>query len=250
MGSIGNEIIRLKEVDSTNRYFMDWLNREKPAEGTLVIADNQTAGRGVDGARWESQHSRNLTFSFVLYPEFLAIDAQFYLNKMISLGLADSMEALLKGHRGIRIKWPNDIYIDDRKVAGTLVQNGVKGSRFEFVVVGIGLNVNQMDFPGDAGNPVSLQAVAGYPFDLDSVLGIVLERIERRYEQLKQGQRKLFDEDYLRLLYRIQQLSDYIYKEKQVKARITGVDRYGRLILEIPGEKIIECDLKEIKFKI
>jgi len=248
MATIGNEIIRLKEIDSTNRFFMDWLSREKLEEGTLVITDNQSAGRGTDGAIWESEPFMNLTFSFILYPSFLAIDAQFYLNKVISLGLADVVREALPGREDIRIKWPNDIYIGDHKVAGTLIQNGVKGSQFEFALIGIGLNVNQGSFKGEAANPVSLQMMSGKKFDLEDVLKQTISKIEQRYELLKKGSKLAIDEDYLKFLYRIQQLSGFIYKGHPIKAKITGVNRYGQLILEIPGEKIIECDLKEIKF--
>jgi len=250
MGKIGNEMIRLPEVDSTNRYFMDWLTKEKPEEGTLVITGDQTSGKGMDGARWESERDQNLTFSFILYPAFLAPEAQFYLNKTISLGLVDLVSELLPGRNDIRIKWPNDIYIGDHKVAGTLIQNGVKGSVFDFSVIGIGLNVNQVAFQGEAANPVSLKIVAGKAFNLEEVLKLTLEKIENRYDLLKQGQKQAIDENYLKLLYRINQLSGYFYKGSSIKAKITGVNRYGQLILEIPGEKIIECDLKEIRFEI
>jgi len=250
MAVIGKEIIRLKEVDSTSRFFMDWLNREAVKEGTLVIADYQKAGRGTDGAVWESEPARNLTFSFLLYPVFLAIDAQFYLNKVISLGLADLVAELIPGRRDIRIKWPNDIYIGNQKVAGTLIQNGVKGSCFEYSVVGIGLNVNQVAFHGEATNPVSLKIVTGKEFDPEDVLALTLQKIEKRYEMLKHGARRAIDEYYLQMLFRKQELSSFIYRGNPIKAKITGVNRYGHLILEIPGEKIIECDLKEIKFEI
>jgi BirA family biotin operon repressor/biotin-[acetyl-CoA-carboxylase] ligase len=248
MTSIGKEMIRLKVVDSTNLYFLDWLTREKPEEGTLVIADFQTTGRGVDGSKWESEHAMNLTFSFVLYPYFLALEAQFYLNKIISLGLCDMVREILPGHDDIRIKWPNDIYIGDRKVAGTLIQNGVKGTLFEYAVVGIGLNVNQQEFQDDITNPVSLKVAAGKEFNLEDVLKSTLTRIEQRYESLRQGAKQQIDQDYLQRLYRLQQLSGYLYKGNKIQAKISGVNRFGQLILEIPGEKIIECDLKEIKF--
>jgi BirA family biotin operon repressor/biotin-[acetyl-CoA-carboxylase] ligase len=237
-------------IDSTNRFFMDWLSREKPEEGTLVITDYQTAGRGTDGARWESEHSLNLTFSFVLYPTFLAIEAQFYLNKVISLGLVDLVREVLPGRDDIRIKWPNDIYIGDHKVAGTLIQNGVKGSLFEFSVIGIGLNVNQDSFRGEIANPVSLRMVAGKKFDLENMLKLAVEKIEQRYASLKQGTKQAIDKDYLEFFYRMQRLSGFIYKGNPIQAKITGVNRYGQLILEIPPEKIIECDLKEIKFEL
>jgi len=229
---------------------MDWLTREKLKEGTLVISDFQTAGRGMDGSKWESEPGRNLTFSFLLYPSFLAIEAQFYLNKIISLGLTDLVREVLPERDDIRIKWPNDIYIGNHKVAGTLIQNGVKGSQFDFSVIGIGININQESFSGEASNPVSLKMVAETAFDLDEMLSRTLAKIEHRLNQLKQGAKKEIDEDYLKLLYRMQQLSGYIYKGNPIQARIIGVNRYGQLILEIPGEKIIECDLKEIKFEI
>jgi BirA family transcriptional regulator, biotin operon repressor / biotin---[acetyl-CoA-carboxylase] ligase len=249
MAIIGSEIIRLKEVDSTNRFLMDWVSREKPGEGTLVISDFQAAGRGTDGSRWESEPGQNLTFSFLLYPSFLALEAQFYLNKVISLGLADLVSNVLPGRDDIRIKWPNDIYIGNKKVAGTLIQNGIKGSKFDFCVIGIGLNVNQESFSSDAPNPVSLKIASGKSFNLEALIKQTIARIDHRYNSLKQGAIKEIDESYLGLLYRVNQLAGYIYKGNPVLAKITGVNRYGQLILELPGEKIIECDLKEIKFE-
>jgi BirA family transcriptional regulator, biotin operon repressor / biotin---[acetyl-CoA-carboxylase] ligase len=250
MQIIGSEIIRLKEVGSTNDYLMNWLGRERPAEGTVVIAGYQSAGRGTDGSIWESEPGLNLTFSFIIYPLFLAPEAQFYLNKIISLGIADLFHDVLTQRGDIRIKWPNDIYIGNDKVAGTLIQNGVKGSTFDFSIIGIGLNVNQGSFPNDTGNPISLQMVAHRTFDLEDIFSRVLTNLEYRLNQLIKGELKEIDKDYLDRLYRFNQLAGYIYEGKSIQAKITGVNRYGQLILEIPGEKIIECDLKEIKFEI
>jgi len=243
-------MIRLQEVDSTNRFMMDWLTKEKVNEGTIVITEFQTAGRGTDGSLWESERGRNLTFSFVLYPHFLAIEAQFYLNKVISLGLYDVVNELIAGDAPVRIKWPNDVYAGDRKIAGMLIQNGVKGSQFEYSVIGIGLNVNQEKFHGDSANPVSLKMITGRDFSLEEILDLTILKIENRIIQLREGKKQEIDRDYLEVLYRYNQLSSYHYKEKQIQAKILGVNRYGQLQLEIPGDKIIECDLKEIKFKI
>jgi len=250
MATIGSDVIRLKEVGSTNNYLMDLYSIEKPAEGTVVLADYQTAGRGIDGSKWESEPGQNLTFSFILYPTFLAPEAQFYLNKIISLGLSDLAGELLPERDDIRIKWPNDIYIGNKKIAGTLVQNGVKGSSFDFSVIGIGLNVNQVEFPIDAINPVSLKAIATSSFILEDVFRLTLIKMENRLNQLIQGELRKIDKDYLDHLYRFNQLAGYIFEGKSIMAKITGVNRYGQLVLEIPGEKIIECDLKEIRFEI
>lgn len=250
MALIGSEIIRIKETGSTNRYLMDLLDSEKPREGTVVIADYQAAGRGADGNRWESAPGMNLTFSLILYPAFLLPETQFYLNKIISLGLSDLVSESLPKRNDIRIKWPNDIYIGNKKVAGTLIQNGVKGSSFDFSVIGIGLNVNQEIFPEGANNPVSLKAITHSNFNLEDVFREAIAKLESRLNQLIKGELSTIDKDYLIRLYRYQQLARYIYKRKSIEAKITGVNRYGQLILEIPGEKIIECDLKEVKFEI
>jgi BirA family transcriptional regulator, biotin operon repressor / biotin---[acetyl-CoA-carboxylase] ligase len=250
MAIIGSDIIRLKEIGSTNNYLMDRLGKENIKEGTVVLADYQTAGRGTDGSKWESDPEKNLTFSFILYPTFLAPEAQFYLNKIISLGLSDLVRELLPERDEVRIKWPNDIYIGNEKVAGTLIQNGVKGSSFDFSVIGIGLNINQESFPADATNPVSLKMIVHSAFNLEDIFRRMLASLDYRLHQLIQGAIKEIDGDYLDRLYRINQLAGYKIEGKSLKAKITGVNRYGQLILEIPGEKIIECDLKEIKFEI
>lgn len=248
MNAIGNEVIRLKEVDSTNLYLAQRMMTVKPGEGTVVIAENQTAGRGLDNNTWESEPSKNLTFSFILYPFFLAVADQFYLNKIISLGLADVFRKFLPDRTDIRIKWPNDIYIGDYKAAGTLVQNGVKGDSFEYTVIGIGLNVNQEVFRSDAPNPISLKMASGHAFDLQEVFQESLASLNHRYEMLKNGRRPEIDRNYLDLLYRLNQIERYLYKDNEIRAKIKGVNRYGQLVLEKPDEEIIVCDLKEIQF--
>lgn len=247
---IGKKIVHLKEIDSTNRYMMDWVARDRPEEGTMVISDFQTAGRGVDENRWESEHGRNLTFSFVLYPHFLAIEAQFYLNKAISLGVYDLVREMIPGNIKVSIKWPNDIYVGDHKVAGILIQNGVKSNRFDSCVVGIGLNVNQEGFGQDVSNPVSLKMVTGIESDLQMILDRMNIRLKERLKLLKEGSKQDLDEQYLKVLYRFRELAAFHYKGENIHAMISGVNRYGQLLLEIPGDRIIECDLKEIKFII
>ncbi len=245
---IGEEIIYLKEVDSTNRYLMDWLTREKIREGTIVTAGYQTAGRGMDHNSWDSAPGMNLTFSFLIYPQFLSADQQFYLNKSVSLALADFARNELTAAEPVRIKWPNDLYAGDHKLAGMLIQNGVKGHLFDFSVIGIGLNVNQVDFPHDVANPVSLKRLTGKDYNLDDLLQKLIVFLEERIDQLRRGNRQQLDADYLNLMYRFGTLGPFHYKGKDIKACIRGVNKYGQLILEIPGEKILECDLKEVKF--
>lgn len=243
---IGRHRIYLETVDSTNAYLMQMLDNGRPAEGTMVQAGFQTAGRGVDNNQWESAPGSNLTFSFVLYPGFLAAEAQFALNKFISLGIADFLEDYIPGR--VKIKWPNDIYADRRKISGILVQNGIRGNRFQFSIIGIGLNVNQAEFSPVAGNPVSMKMITGKHYDLDELLGRLCHALDRRYHQLSSGAMKELDGDYLNLLYRFGEQADYEVSGIRYRATIIGIGRYGSLLLEVSKEKVLECDLKEVVF--
>ena len=241
-------IVRLVEVGSTNQFALDLLAKGPVAEGTIIVTDKQTSGRGIEGNEWESEPGKNLTFSLVVYPDFLSADYQFYLNKTFSLGLYDVVR-LYAGEQ-TRIKWPNDIYCRNGKIAGILVQNGIQGNTFKYCVAGIGLNVNQMSFSSIAGNPVSLKMVTAKDYNLDTLLLELCRSIWNRLEMLRRGQLETIDIDYLTALYRLNEPAGYIYKGREIQARIKGVSRYGHLVLEVPSSKIIECDLKEVKFMI
>ena len=245
---IGEDIIFQEEVGSTNLYLMNRISQERIKEGTLVWTFRQTAGRGLDQNSWESTPGKNLTFSFVLYPSFLCADQQFRLTKAVSLGLIDLVMTKLPIIQEVKIKWPNDIYIGNRKVAGVLIQNGVKGERFEYSVIGIGLNVNQESFSPDIPNPVSLKLITGNEFILETLLANAIECLQSRINLLKSGDNSRLDKDYLDNLYRFGEVHDYIFKGKKIRARISGINYYGQLILEIPGENTIVCDLKEVEF--
>jgi BirA family biotin operon repressor/biotin-[acetyl-CoA-carboxylase] ligase len=240
--------IDLEETASTNQYAIEKLEAGSLPDGTLILARHQTAGRGVDGSIWESEPGKNLTFSMVIYPNYISADYQFYLNKAFSLGVCDLIRQMTG--EPVSVKWPNDVYIGRGKVAGILIQNGVQGNKFSYCVAGIGLNVNQEGFDNKAPNPVSLKMVTGRNYDLDPLLEELCASIGKRLDMLSTGKLEELDRDYLASLFRFRELAEYIYKEEKITARITGVSRYGHLVLEIPSHKIIECDLKEIKFVI
>jgi BirA family biotin operon repressor/biotin-[acetyl-CoA-carboxylase] ligase len=194
-------IISLPETGSTNTYAISLLSKERPEEGCVVITDNQTQGKGTDTNTWESEKGKNLTFSLILYPEFKA-DQQFVLNKSISLGICDFVRAELPQSE-ITIKWPNDIYIGNNKSCGILIQNSVIGNRLDYVVVGIGLNVNQTIFTSDAPNPVSLKMISGKDYNLDELLHKLLNSIFEKYTEAKPETSRKIENDYRKKLYRL-----------------------------------------------
>lgn len=239
-------MIRLDVTGSTSNYLAGIVASGLYDDGTLVIASRQTAGRGLDNNIWESEPGMNLTFSFVLCPEFLPPEDQFYLHKVTSLAVADMVATEVE--ESVRVKWPNDVYIGDRKVAGILVQNGIRGNTFQYALVGIGLNINQEVFYSGAPNPVSLYQVTGKRYDLEEMLAILCRKLDTRYDQLRSGRRALLDGDYLRSLYRFHETARYEYRGGVIEAMITGVSGIGHLQLETAEGTAIECDLKEVRF--
>ena len=239
-------VIHLPETDSTNNYAIKLLEKNRPEEGCVIITGNQTKGKGLDTNTWESEKDMNLTFSVILYPTFTA-DRQFLLNKAISLGIYDFLVREIPTHR-VSIKWPNDIYIEAKKACGILIQNSVIGNRFDYVVVGIGLNVNQMIFTSNAPNPVSMKMVTGIDYNMKELLQKLLNSIFKQYERVKTATTNKIENEYHSSLYRMMEWHDYQVKGEKIEARITGTNAYGQLLLETEKEQVIICDLKEIKF--
>jgi BirA family biotin operon repressor/biotin-[acetyl-CoA-carboxylase] ligase len=241
-------IIHLPETNSTNSYAIELLLKARPEEVCVIIADQQTKGKGTDTNIWESEKGKNLTFSIILYPT-IAADQQFILNKAISLGIYDFLVTLLPGHK-VSIKWPNDIYIENKKACGILIQNSVIGNMLDYMVVGIGLNVNQIHFTGDAPNPVSLKMVTGIEYNLDELLQKLLHSIFERYSYAGPETTKKIDSAYQNALYRLEEWHEYLVNDNKVFAKIIGTTAYGQLVLENESGKKIVCDLKEVKFII
>lgn len=241
-------IFRLPETKSTNSYATEMLLKGRPEEGFVIITDNQTQGKGTDTNTWESEKAKNLTFSLILYPDFAA-EQQFIINKALSLGIFDFLRALLPGHK-ISIKWPNDLYIGDKKACGILIQNSVIGNKLDSMVVGIGLNVNQTAFTGNAPNPVSLKMITGIEYNLDQLLQELLNSIFNRYININPDSINKIESEYKRVLYRLMEWHEYIINESIVYARIKGTNAFGQLLMENNKGETLVCDLKEVKFVI
>jgi len=248
MKSYKPAIIRLPETESTNRHALELLKKDRPAEGSVVITSHQTHGQGTDSNSWESEKGKNLTFSMILYPAFSA-DQQFILNKAISLGIYTFLKTELP-QLNVSIKWPNDIYIGDKKICGILIQNSIIGYHFDYVVVGIGLNVNQEIFRSNAPNPVSLKLITGRDYDLNQVLDKLLSSILKQYSPEKPDVNGQIEKKYHQAMYRLMEWHPYIVKNTQITARIRGTNPYGQLLLETEAGQDLSCDLKDVKFVV
>lgn len=172
-------IIRLASTPSTNAAAAAM--GAAAEDGTVVATAEQSAGRGQRGNTWESEPGKNLTFSIVVRRGFEA-PRQFELSMLVSLGVTAALSKYLDPSR-LKVKWPNDIYFDDRKLAGILIENTVNSRGIERSIVGIGLNVNQTEFMSEAPNPVSMKGITGETYDLETLLeetaGTVLDFIDQ-----------------------------------------------------------------------
>lgn len=232
------DCIWLDTVDSTNRYLFRLLGHSpRPEEGLVVAARHQTQGRGQQQATWHTSPGANLTASWLLYPDFLTPSGLFYLVKAVTLGVAQAVGALVEGRAAVQVKWPNDILIDGRKVAGILIENILVGTRVETSVVGVGLNVNETAFPPSLQSAaVSLRQVVGHPLSVRTVLGVVAEKLQHHYNRLRQDHPQAYDRQYLQSLYRYQEWAQYEAHAELFEGMIVGVTADGRLALQRAGE--------------
>lgn len=228
-------IIRIKSITSTNTHLKELLLRQKLENGTVVIADSQTAGRGQAGNNWESEPDKNLTFSVILRPSELTVDKNFMLSRIISLSIKETLDEYSPN---FRIKWPNDIYYEDKKIAGILIENDIIGNKITQSVIGVGININQEFFYSDAPNPVSLKQIIGSDSDINSVLMEVLERLMKNFDLIERGEYEVITKNYFLSLYRNDRYSLFSDKNGIFKAIIIAVEDNGKLVLKTEeGEK-------------
>ena len=242
---VGQIIQYLPSCQSTNDEASALIARTNPTEGLLVITDHQTAGRGQRGNQWEAKAGENLTVSLVLKPYFLPAADQFWLNIAVSLGIYDALLPLLGDT--LRIKWPNDIYVGDQKLGGILIENTVHGYNLSWAVVGMGLNVNQIEFDYSTATSLQLQAPLPQSYDLPGLLSRICETLEQRYLQLRAGQREVLKASYLQILYRYQEEHSFEAGGQPFRGVITGVDKSGRLAITNQGQ-VRYFGFKEVSF--
>ena len=266
---VGKVLKYFESASSTNALAAEWLQNGQNEivtaskawqEGVVFFTFHQTAGRGQYGNKWKSEPHQNIAISIVLTPSFLNPREQFHLNKAISLAIYDIVsqfvsanEALsLRGTKQtgvVSIKWANDIYIKDKKVAGILIQNSLSGANIQSSIIGIGLNVNQLHFP-NLPHATSLKIETGKDFHLMEIIEKVCQSIEHRYLQLKTRNFNKIHDEYISKLYRWGEDALYQYPDgTYFQGKIVGVNEAGKLCIE--SKKGIEnFDIKEVKFVI
>jgi BirA family biotin operon repressor/biotin-[acetyl-CoA-carboxylase] ligase len=242
---IGSKYIFRENLSSTNSCAAELIKNNPLPEGTIIYTNYQSAGRGQSGNNWESENGMNLLFSLILYPFMIKPSDQFVISKIISLGLCD----FLNQHAtNISIKWPNDIYIKNDKIAGLLIEATIIRDEIESIIAGIGLNINQKLFRSNAPNPVSLGMITGKDYDTGDCLRKLASDLDRRYKQLLNDKRGEIDTEYLNNLYRFREWCDYSDANGLFEGRIISVNSGGRLQIEDRRGRIYEYSFKEVDF--
>ncbi len=248
---IGHEVIRLDAVDSTNNYAADRLARQELRHGTAIVAMEQTAGRGQRGRQWDTAKGLDLALSVVLLPEQLAAMEQFGLAKAAALAVhdvvADCLAQAGADPSEVRIKWPNDVLVGRKKIAGILIVNELSGGLVASSIVGIGLNVNSRGWPQEHG-ATSVALATGRPQDLDGVLGRLCGRMEHWWCTLLQAPARVAAA-YTACLWARDRFCNFTLDGEPFNARPLDVDGTGRLLVETADGVVAAYHLDRLRFQ-
>ena len=241
-------ILHFPELDSTNNYLLSHLH-EYEDEDVVAVADSQTHGRGSGTNSWESEDGKNLTFSILIHPCDISPSRQFIISMAVSIAIRNVIADIIPDGDLCKIKWPNDIYVGDKKICGILIENSLQGGVLRNCVLGIGLNVNQTLFTSDAPNPISLKQITGKEHDRDKILNNILTAFEEvlNGKDFVQECPKIYHSD----LYRADgHFYDFCDSGGLFKAKIDHVEESGHIILHDLLGNIRTYAFKEVQFVI
>ncbi|MBQ4345426.1 MAG: biotin--[Muribaculaceae bacterium] len=226
------QYIRLEEINSSNSYLSTIaINSDC---GMVVYTNRQTAGRGQRGNTWEAEPGKNLTFSILLKPLQIDAKSQFFVSEIVSIAIVRVLRRYITTHE-VAIKWPNDIYVGDKKICGILIENSLVGTKINHSIVGIGININQRNFISDAPNPISLINVINQESDLDKMLREFCDEILStfaHYDSIDSSIRETLHNQYRSMLWRKVGYHPYSTPDgNHFNARIGDIDPTGILTL-------------------
>ena len=242
---IGSSTEHHEIVSSTNSVIAGKLKNTPLQEGYLITASFQESGRGQQGNTWESEAGKNLLMSTIIYPTMVSPEEQFLISQMASLAVYD----LLKNEtRHVKIKWPNDIYVRNDKIAGILIENSLIGNSITSSIIGIGLNLNQKSFSDLVPNAVSLTQITGRVYDVNEISVQLAGMLDSRYRMIRNSESLMLHNDYLLSLYRYHEWCRYKDDEGEFTGVIEDVRTGGMLIVRRRDGRVKEYSFKEIEY--
>ena len=239
-------IIRLSEINSTNEYASALLSCNSISGPTVIITEHQTAGRGQGQNSWQSDAGKNLLFSIVLFPENIKAEEQFYLSKVTSLSVRDTVSEFTSGPV---IKWPNDILAGRGKISGILIENSIGEEFIKNSIAGIGININQTEF-SFPGNPTSLKLLTGNELSPDIVFEKFLSVFEYWFNLLEEKDFSQIDREYFKHLFGFQKKNKFILAGKPLEAVMSEIQKDGQMVLVMENNEKRKFGFREIEFDI
>ncbi|MFT4757134.1 MAG: BirA family biotin operon repressor/biotin-[acetyl-CoA-carboxylase] ligase [Vicingaceae bacterium] len=237
------QFTRLSSLQSTNIYALELLRQKKGFTGTVIVTDFQTKGKGQQGKIWESKKGKNLQFSIIISPK-LAVEKQFELSQFVAICLRQWLDSMSVS--AVQIKWPNDILVNGKKIAGVLIENSIQGQEISHSVIGIGLNVNQVGFSIFSRLATSLKKELNKNVDMDKALTSFLELFKSNYLKYKSGQLDVV-KLYLSYLFGLGTPQRYVDDKGEFLGVILGVRPNGKLQVNKNG-KLKSYDIKQLQF--
>ena len=234
----------IEQTESTNGLVRKRLTIEDLPEMFVLQTNFQSAGKGQQGNSWESEVGKNLLFSLLIKPTNIAVDKQFIVSQMISLAIKKVLDQYAKG---FSIKWPNDIYWNDKKIGGILIENTLQANRIKWMIIGVGLNVNQVSFVSNAPNPISLLNIVGKERPVNEILENILTVFEQVY---RTNDIQNIREEYITNLYRGNGFHKFKADNQVFEAQITNVFPDGQIELETTTDEVLKFYFKEVEFVI
>ncbi len=241
---LGKKVIFLTDCHSTNDEMSSMVKKEDFSEGLIIYTDHQKSGKGQRGNVWFDEAGKNVLMSVLIKPTYLAISDQHLLNIVIGLSIIRCLTKHVEEKR-IKLKWPNDVLIDNKKICGILVENSIQGNKLDNSIIGIGFNLNQKAF--NLPSATSLVIETGLEFERDEFIEKLLIDLEYFLLKLKNGQKSLLLQLYHEKLYLKGEVSTYRDKEGEFSGVILGIDNTGKLIVSKEGN-FHNYDIKEISF--
>lgn len=240
---------RLQTVHSTNSFLRELNGGDASFDMELATTEFQTAGRGQKGNSWESEKSKNLLFSILLHPVYVQPSKQFCISEAIALAVVKSLKEIVADElvaKDFSVKWSNDIYWKNKKIAGILIENELFGSTIRDCIVGVGININQQNFISDAPNPVSLYNILGVNTNVEEVLDAIIKQFVANVSMIENGQTALLHNEYMDSLFRRKGIYPYRDADSEFMATIKDVREDGRLILTDSDDKERIYEFKEV----
>ena len=240
----GSHIIQIDHVSSTNNYAAKLLNQTKIPFGAVIMAQFQDDGRGQRGAVWQSKSGENLLFSAILDGSLMKECPPFYLSKCVAVSIKDTLSYFLK-HK-IHLKWPNDVLVERRKIAGVLIESQWKGNNLFSSIIGVGLNVNQTHFEYGF-DATSMKLLSANDYDLKEVLQVLCTKLNFNFNRLLSKEYSDLQQDYLSSLYKYNEKTHFKIGDKLEEVVLKDVNENGMVSLEMLGGKIKEYDFSQAR---